>query len=144
MKPGTTITPPGSTPAPSAASSQVTASSRPSWTTSSPGPSRSATGSTSQARLISRSAMRRPIVPDPSIVAPSRSATGRLGGDGWAGCRSPAGAHDPGSGQQVEQGHPDGDPVRDLVGDHRPGMVSDLRGNLDPLVHRPGMHDQGV
>ena len=97
-------------------SSQVTASRIPSRTTISPGPSRPAAGSTSQARLISRSG-----------AATAHAAPVR---------------RDACPAEQVEQRHPDRHAVRDLVGDDRLGAGRHVGGDLDALVHRPRVHDQ--
>ena len=85
-------------------SSQVTASRMPSATTISPGPSRPGAGSTSHARLRSRSASdrRRPGPAPPGARRPPQ----------------PCGCGARRAGQQVEERHPDRDAVRDLLGDH--------------------------
>src|SRR5712692_272675 len=44
---------------------------------------------------------------------------------------------------QVQKRHPDCDPVRDLIGDDRPGKVGHVGGDLDATVHRAGVHDHG-
>ena len=46
--------------------------------------------------------------------------------------------------QAVQQSHPDGDAVGDLLLDDRASAVGDLRIDLDALVHRARVHDQGV
>ena len=48
------------------------------------------------------------------------------------------------AGEQVQQRHPDGDAVRDLVGDQRLGAGRDIGRDLDALVHRPRVHDQRI
>ncbi len=49
------------------------------------------------------------------------------------------------AGQHVEAGHAHRDPDLDLVQDGAPiDVVGDHAIDLDPTVHRPGMHDQGV
>src|SRR5579883_570731 len=44
--------------------------------------------------------------------------------------------------EQVEQGHPNGHAVRDLLFDDRLITSRHVRCDLDPLVHRAGMHHQ--
>ena len=46
--------------------------------------------------------------------------------------------------EQVQDGHPDADPVRDLLDDGRARRVGDLGRDLDAAVHRTGVHDDGV
>ena len=49
-----------------------------------------------------------------------------------------------GSEQRPQHGHADRDAVRDLFGDERARGVGDLARDLDPAVHRPGMHHERV
>src|SRR6188768_2197374 len=48
------------------------------------------------------------------------------------------------AGEQVQHGHPDRHAVGHLVEDHRVGAVGHLGGDLDPPVHRAGVHDDHV
>jgi len=45
------------------------------------------------------------------------------------------------AGEEVEDRHPDCDPVRHLVQDHAVGPVGDAGVDLDAAVHRPRVHD---
>ncbi len=89
-------------------------------TTISPGPSRRLTGSTSQARLISRS----------GTTSPTRSSC--IG----HGLRVSAG-------EKVEESHSDRHPVRHLLGDHASIEGRHVRRDLDALVHRARVHYEG-
>src|SRR5213594_148706 len=46
--------------------------------------------------------------------------------------------------QQIEHGHPDGDPVGDLIENDRVRPIRHGAVDLHPAVHRAGMHDDGV
>ena len=47
--------------------------------------------------------------------------------------------------EQLEQhGHPHGDAVGDLLGDHGPGQLGRVDEDLDAPVHRAGVHHEGV
>src|SRR5580704_13193637 len=46
--------------------------------------------------------------------------------------------------QQIEHGHAHRDAVGHLFEDHRVASVGDVRCDLDPTVHRSGMHDDHV
>ena len=71
------------------------------------------------------------------------SSSVRVGGGSGS---AAAGGDQVGAGaeQQVQDGHAHGDAVADLVEDQRAGQVGHLGGDLDPAVHGPGVHDQGV
>ena len=55
-----------------------------------------------------------------------------------------AAASAPVAGQEEEHRHAHRDALGHLIEDHREGAVGDLRGELDPAVHRAGVHDQHV
>src|SRR3989442_1666961 len=48
------------------------------------------------------------------------------------------------AGQQVEDGHPDGHAVGDLIENHGERTVRDFRRNLHPSIHRARVHDDRV
>src|SRR6266850_6910113 len=47
-------------------------------------------------------------------------------------------------GEEVEDGHPDGDAVGDLLQNHTVHSVRDVLGDLDAPVHGAGVHDGDV
>src|SRR4029079_12610563 len=101
------------------------------------GPSRPAIGSTSQARLISRSGTNAPTArPEtPTAIPAGPSAI-----DGFRARRSAA--RGGGAGEEVEHCHSDRDAARNLVGDQGLRTRRDVWRDLDALVHRPRMHDE--
>ena len=74
-------------------------------------------------------------------VAPDVGEDAHSRASGGAPC--PVGGPCP-RGQQVEQGHPDGDAVGDLRLDERARAVRDRRRDLDAFVHRPRVEDRRV
>src|SRR5262245_53419347 len=50
----------------------------------------------------------------------------------------------PSPGEEIEHGHPDGDPVRDLLEDDGGAAVGDVPRDLDPAVHGPGVHHDRI
>ncbi len=48
------------------------------------------------------------------------------------------------AGEQVQHGHAHGDAVGDLIENHRPRAVGDVRVDLDAAVHRARVHDDRV
>src|SRR3989442_7930511 len=129
----------------------VSSSSRPgsrmcTWVSTKPGatmaPSTSMTSARPGSSPVPTASMR------PAAISTSQTASASPAGSTRRPPRSRMSAngdllHRPvgGTEHEVQQGHPHGDPVGDLVDDDRALQVRHVGGDLDAPVHRAGMHD---